>query len=339
LSNNLTRNAIAYQFLTNFRSENFSDKSIAIIGAGGMAEQYANTLSKMKIQDVTIISKDKKKVNRLCTRFNFKPLSGGYKKNMSSLEKKNLIIIATPIHLLIPATEMAVLNGQQNILIEKPASLYAPKLISLSKKIKSKKIRVAYNRLLYPNLYLLKQLIEKDGGITSCIFTFTEWIHTINFKKEKSNVYKLWGIANTLHVISMVTELIGFPKKLSSFKYGRLDWHPSGSIFVGSGISRQGIPFSYHGDWTSSGRWGIEIMTAKNAYRLIPLEDLFVCKKGSVKWKQINFKRPYPNTKPGLAEQIALMLSKEKPVNLDLPSLRKAAEFNRLAEKIFGYKK
>jgi len=338
LPNNITRNSNAFHFLTNIRSENFSHKSIAIIGAGTMATHYANTLSKMRIEDVTIISRDKYKINRLCARFNFKPLSGGYEKNMSSLEKKDLIIIATPIHLLIPATEMASINGQQNILIEKPASLYSRKLISLSKKIKSKKIRIAYNRLLYPNLYLLKKLIEKDGGITSCTFTFTEWISTINFKKDKSDAYTFWGIANTLHIISMVTELIGFPKKFSSFQHGRLDWHPSGSIFVGSGISKQGIPFSYHGDWTSSGRWGIEIMTAKNTYRLIPLEELFVCKKGSMKWEKIHFKRSYPDTKPGVAEEIALMLSNNKPKNLDLPSLRKAAQLNKFAEKIFGYK-
>ena len=144
MPNNITRNSNAFHFLTNIRSENFSHKSIAIIGAGTMATHYANTLSKMRIEDVTISlldksSRDEYKINRLCARFNFKPLSGGYEKNMSSLEKKDLIIIATPIHLLIPATEMASINGQQNIIIEKPASLYSRKLISLSKKIKSKK--------------------------------------------------------------------------------------------------------------------------------------------------------------------------------------------------------
>jgi len=118
-----------------------------------------------------------------------------------------------------------------------------------------------------------------------------------------------------------------------------LDWHPSGSIFVGSGISNQNIPFSYHGDWTSSGRWGIEVMTRKNAYRLIPLEDLFVCKKGSVKWEKVHFQRSFPEAKPGLAEEIALMLSTDKSDPLDLPSLKNAAQLNKFAEKIFGYKK
>jgi len=330
---------MSYRYLVNLKEKNFKNKSILIIGAGTITREYLTALLKMGIKNITVVSNTKERITKLSKEFNFISVIGGYDKNLPYLKKMDLVIIATPIHLLLPAAKMAINNNQQNILIEKPASLYAQKLISFSKKIKREKIRVAYNRLLYPNLHLLKQLVKDDGGITSCTFTFTEWIHTINFKKDLPDAYKFWGIANTLHVISMVTELIGFPKKISSFQRGSLDWHPSGSIFVGSGISNQNIPFSYHGDWTSSGRWGIEVMTRKNAYRLIPLEDLFVCKKGSVKWEKVHFQRSFPEAKPGLAEEIALMLSTDKSDPLDLPSLKNAAQLNKFAEKIFGYKK
>lgn len=330
---------MSFDFFKNLKHKNFSEKSILIIGAGTISKEYLSALSKMGITDITVIANTNKKLSKLNSEFNFQPLIGGYEKNLPNLKKMDLVIIATPIHLLLHATKMAVKNGQKNILIEKPASLYSSKLISLSQKIKAAKIRIGYNRLLYPNLFLLKELTVKDGGITSCNFTFTEWIHTINFKKDLPDAYKFWGIANTLHIISMVVELIGFPKELVSFQKGYLKWHPSGSIFTGSGVSKKNIPFSYHADWTSSGRWGIEIMTPKNAYRMIPLEELFVCKKGSVNWKQITFHKSFPEVKQGFVEEIVLMLSKEKPTDLDLPSLKKVAELNKLAEKIFGYKK
>jgi len=181
----------------------------------------------------------------------------------------------------------------------------------------------------------LKSLVEKDGGITSCRFNFTEWIHRIPFNMYEKDVYARWGISNSLHVISMATELIGMPKEISTYKQGRLDWHSAGSIFVGSGISEKNIPFSYQGDWGSGGRWEVEVMTKKNVYQLIPLEELYVCAVGSVKWEKVPLKIAFPDVKTGIAEEISAMLSTDSPI--EMISVEKAVELNKLAEKIFGY--
>ena len=77
-------------------------------------------------------------------------------------------------------------------------------------------------------------------------------------------------------------ELIGFPKELSASQSGELDWHPSGSIFVGSGISEKNIPFSYNANWDSAGRWWVEFLTKENRYIMKPMEQLFVQKRGSI---------------------------------------------------------
>ena len=111
-------------------------------------------------------------------------------------------------------------------------------------------------------------------------------------------------------------ELIGMPKTLTSYQSGSLNWHPSGSIFVGSGISENDIPFSYNADWESAGRWGIEVKTKENTYRLIPLEGLFVCHKKSVEWKEILLDISYPDIKREIAEEIAAMLTDEKNTDL-----------------------
>lgn len=329
---------MSYQYLTNLNKKIFSDKSVLIIGAGYIANQYAYALSKMGIKNVTIISKNLETSSKICNQYGFKPISGGYENALPNLPHMDLVIVATPVLTLLPAAQLALENGQTNILIEKPGSLYSEDLLLLSEKFPNANIRIAYNRLQYPNFHLLKELTTNEGGITSCNFTFTEWLDRINFTKYVPSILERWGIANSLHVISMAFELIGSPKVFTPYQFGKLDWHPSGSIFVGSGISEKNIPFSYHADWNSSGRWGIEIMTSKNAYRLIPLEELYVCKKNSTIWEKVQFQDTYPDVKQGLTEQLFLMLEKNSKYNDNLVSLEKAIQFNKIGEKIFGYR-
>ena len=46
-----------YDSLTSISTLNFEKKSVLIIGGGEMGKQYARALTKMNIQDVTIVSK------------------------------------------------------------------------------------------------------------------------------------------------------------------------------------------------------------------------------------------------------------------------------------------
>jgi len=47
----------------------------------------------------------------------------------------------------------------------------------------------------------------------------------------------------------------------------------------------------------------------------------------------------YPDVKPGIAEEVAVMLDDTMEEKMGLISLERAAEFNNLAEKIFGYER
>ena len=325
-----------YDWLINLHHLNLKNKSILLIGGGELSKQYIKALLKLNISDITVVTKTGNQIREFCDSNKINLLTNGFERNLVSCGVKDLVIVATPIPLLIPATDLAIKVGNKNILIEKPGSLYHKQLSSL--KPNTAKIRIAYNRIVYPNFYKLKTLIEKEGGITSCRFTFTEWLNRIDFTKYQKDEYKFWGISNSLHVISMAMELIGMPKKLSTNRSGFLKWHESGSIFVGSGISEKNIPFSYHADWGSGGRWGIEIFTKENLYQLISLEELYVTPKYSVERFQVPLKASFSNIKPGLAEEIALMLqpSIEKKIPLITPC--RAVAYNKLAEKIFGYK-
>jgi len=326
-----------YEKLANIDSNNFQNKSVLIIGSGYIALEYVKALKKLKIKNIEILSKSENSLdNKVLSEY--KIIFGGFGKKINLIEKKDLTIIATPINLLVKAATLAIKSGQENILIEKPGSLFKTDLIILEKLIKKQKVRIAYNRLFYPNFQKLKILSKIDGGITSCKFDFTEWVHTIPFGKYKKDVYRRWGISNSLHVISMAMELIGMPKKITTNQHGNLKWHPTGSIFVGNGISEKNIPFSYHANWEGGGRWGIEVVTKKNVYRLSPLEKLFVLKKGTTEWKEIQIKNIFPKIKMGLAEEIVIMLNDALEKQLKMVTIKRAIEYNKLAEKIFAYK-
>ena len=159
----------------------------------------------------------------------------------------------------------------------------------------------------------------------------------MDLKKDEPEVYHRWGISNSLHVISMAFELIGMPKDIQTYQHGKLDWHPTGSIFVGSGISDKEIPFSYNADWGSGGRWGIEVNTKENSYQLIPLEELYVCPKGSTIWNCVPFDSAFPDVKQGIAEEVAIMLDDQNQKKIELPTLEMAAKLIKFGEKIFGY--
>ena len=323
-----------YHWLTHISKHNFKSNSVIILGSGNISKKYAEALFQMKISDVTIVSKTSSS-EKLAKHYGFKSLIGGYENNLKNIPKSDLAIIALPVNLLLHASRTLLELGHNNLLIEKPASLYYKELEHLHKKYPRKKIHVAYNRILYPNLHKLKKLVLDEGGILSCKFSITEQINRFKISSNNLYVYKRLGIANTLHVISMVVELIGYPKKLHAFQSGKIKWHQSGSIFVGSGITNQNIPFSYHGNWNTPGGWGIEILTKKRRYLLTPLEKLFYKNFNDDKWKPVKFKISYPNVKAGMAEEIALMLNPN--IKNILPTLVGARKLNLFAEKIFGY--
>ena len=328
-----------YKTLLSIKDKNFSGKTVLIIGAGWMAEQYCIALGQMGIKDVCVLSRSKESAIACCEKFGFRPYDGGYEKSLPELGTFDLVIVATSVHELKPAAMRAVECGNKNILVEKPASLYSIELFEWAKQSddSNAKIRVVYNRLVYPNLWKLKELVQSEGGITSCRYTFTEMVHTINFDKDQADVYERWGIANSLHVISMAHNLIGLPKAIHPYRFGKLDWHPSGDRFVGAGVTEENISFSYHADWSSAGRWGIEIMTSQNAYRLIPLEQIYRCRKGTFNWELVEVAAAFPDVKKGIAEEIAIMLMPELDGIIPLVTLSKAGQFTELAEEIFGY--
>jgi predicted dehydrogenase len=263
------------------------NQEVLLIGSGYMAEEYLKVLKELGVI-VTIVGRGVEKITKLKEKypeFNFH--SGGLEKFLNSTYNYPKTAINTVnVEFLRITTEQLLNAGVNKILLEKPGDLTVSGLSKLADLAtdKSAQLFIAYNRRFYTSVNELQNQTNLDGGILSAHFEFTEWIHTIDPALYEKDTLKRWIIANSSHVIDTVFHLIGIPKSINSIVSGQnaISWHPSGSIFIGSGISAKDIPFTYHTNWQAPGRWAIEVLTKKHRLYLKPMETLQIQNIGSV---------------------------------------------------------
>lgn len=260
---------------------------VLLIGGGFMAREYLKVLACLG-NEVIIVGRSDEKIQALKRDYpNFEYFSGGLNKFLEQhSDIPEFAINAASINQLRSTSILLMDAGVKYIMLEKPGELTLSGLneIKLKSIECSADVVIAYNRRYYSSISVLKEQVEIDGGITSAHFEFTEWIHTIDPNIYDSEALKKWIISNSSHVIDTVFSLIGIPKEINAFVGGKdaIAWHPSGSIFIGSGISENNIPFTYHSNWEGPGRWAIEISTRKRRFFLKPMEKLQQQVKGAV---------------------------------------------------------
>jgi predicted dehydrogenase len=256
---------------------------IAIIGAGPIAIEYSNILTKLEQKHI-IVGRGVDSAKKFKEITNRDALTGGIEKNKEEILNCNKAIVAVSEDQLDNATCSLLNLGIKNILVEKPGASTIEKVQDVNELAKSKDAQVylAYNRRYFSSVLELEQRIIKDGGLKSFHFEFTEWSHVIQDIPKNPGVKENWFYQNSSHVIDLAFHLGGSPLKMNSLKTSELDWHPNGSNFVGSGISEKHALFTYQANWKGPGRWALEFITATNRYYLKPMEQLQVQELGSV---------------------------------------------------------
>lgn len=266
------------------------DRKLYLIGTGPMAEEYVKVLHAMEITPV-VIGRGQESAKRFEAKTGIKPIIGGFQNYVSSgsIEKDSYFIIATGTEVLMENLLLSLTCNPYRVLVEKPGAISIEELLENEQKLLpySDKAFVAYNRRFYSSVIEAQKIIEEDGGLTSIHFEFTEWAHRIGPLQKAPGVKENWFFANSTHVVDLAFYLAGEPEKWSAYsKKWNLDWHDT-SIFVGSGITKNGVLFSYHSNWESAGRWGIELMTPKRKLILRPLEELKEQLLGSIEEEDI----------------------------------------------------
>ena len=273
-----------------------------IVGAGYMSQEYLKVLKSKQVETV-VVGRGIKNVNNILEKFNIEAYSGGIEKFIFNKIYTHAIV-AVSVDDLFTTTCILIKKGVKKILVEKPACLELNELKIILKLCNeyNAEIFIAYNRRFYSSIETLKNKIIAENGIQLINFEFTEWAHLIDQKKFSKAVLNKFFIANSTHVVDTVFHLIGRPSLLNSLIFGdSVSWHPSGSIFLGSGVSINNIPFTYSSNWGSAGRWSIEVFTNQNRYYLKPMEKLFVQKKGTLDLSSVDINDKIDvEFKPGL---------------------------------------
>jgi len=275
-------------------------KNIWLIGSGKMANEYFKVLKSLKI-NVKIIGRGIKSAKYFTKINKTIVFSGGIKKNLKLFKPPEQAIITTQEESLCETTCSLIKAGTKRVLLEKPGGINIKELKKIKKLAKkyNSKIFIAYNRRFYNSVLEAKKIIQKDNGILSAQFDFTEYSDIISKLKRAPSVKKHWLLVNSAHVIDLVFYLIGNPKKFYYLNKDSMKWHPSSAIFAGAGITSKKIIFSYHSNWRSQGRWGIELFTKKRKIIFRPLEKIYTIKKNLPEY--INFKNNLDKKyKPGL---------------------------------------
>lgn len=294
--------------------KNFKE-TILLVGAGNMGTEYAKVLRALNLSFV-VVGRSKKSASSFQKNIGFLPVIGGIKKWIGEKNKlPSTAIIAVNEEDAGKTIRLLIKNGVKKILTEKPGGLTDADLkltAKITKKFKAK-VFIAYNRRFYASTIKAREIIKKDGGVSSLIFDFTELSHIIKNLKKSPKVKERWFLANSTHVVDLAFFLASKPEKMCSYKKGRLDWHPGGSIYSGAGITKSGVLFSYHANWESAGRWNIEIMTRKSKLIFKPLEKLHIQKNGSMATEEVSIDDDLDKKfKPGLYRQVQSFFSNQK---------------------------
>ena len=310
---------------------------IWLIGCGGMAMEYFKVLRSLK-KECTVIGRGKSSAEKFQKQTGQSVVQGGLNNFLRSCPAQpEAAIVCTSIPQLNKTTIELLDYGIKRILLEKPGGLYAEefeKIYGFSSSANAQ-IYIAYNRRFYSSINKIQGLIAADGGITSFNFEFTEWSHQIENHVKHPEELSRWLVSNSSHVLDLAFYLGGRPTQISCFTTGSLEWHSCSSIFSGAGISDKGALFSYQANWSSAGRWSIEVLTDKNRYFLSPLESLRVQEKGSLQVNPVHLDNELDEKfKPGLYLQVSAFLGERDD---QLCSIKEHASMFPVYEKIGGY--
>lgn len=294
---------------------------IWLVGAGPMAAAYAKILGCLKIE-FTVIGRGRASADVFTLETGVEVTLGGLSSYLSSNPPAatKAIVCVNVEHLF--ANTISLLNyGIKDILVEKPGGIDMQNIQDLSSFAISNNanVRVGYNRRHFASVLKVKELIQRDGGLQSFNFEFTEWTHRIDDLAKDSQVLNNWFLANSSHLVDLAFHLGGKPSEMKSYVSDDFFWNKSPSLFCGAGKTEGGVMFSYHANWQSAGRWSLELLTGEGKYILCPLEELFFQRRGSLALEKISFDtRLDDKFKPGLYAQLGAFISDSDDTLLSL---------------------
>ncbi len=289
---------------------------LLLLGSGGMAADYTKVLKELKV-DFQVLGNSVSGCQRF-TQITGIQATPHLKDQIKHYSNVDYVVNCVSSHKLYEINKLLIKHKFKYVLTEKPGAFGSQQVNELATKSDSMGVKmfVAYNRRFYASVDKLVDLIKKESGVTSFHFNFTELVKTVLSHVNEKEVLENWFFVNSLHVIDLAFYLSGEPEFLDVNVSDRSYWH-NPMIFSGSGRTKSKALFSYIADWTSAGRWGIEVNTKHNKYFLQPLEELRQMKKDSMKVEKLTLDNKLDiKFKPGLFNQLKAFLYNHKDERL-----------------------
>jgi predicted dehydrogenase len=312
------------------------NQTLWLVGAGKMAQEYAKVLQGLGI-DFVVIGRRASSAGQFRDVTGKEVHIGGIKSALETYGAPAQAIVAVNVEHLAEVGSALITHGTGRLLIEKPGGVDIDEINQLGVLAERHQAEVllAYNRRFYASTCKAQDAIFKDGGAVSCTFEFTEWSHVIGPSIRGPGVKENWFLANSTHVVDLAFHLCGFPKEISTWVGGSLDWHPAAARFAGSGVTEKGVLFSYISDWEAPGRWGLEVLTRKARYIFRPMEKLYCTRIGSVAIEEIAIDDAIDKAyKPGLYQQTKAFLSGDQT---SLCTIQEQVRHGQVYQKMAGY--
>ena len=315
-----------------------SNSPVWLVGAGGMAVDYAKVLKALAVP-FFVIGRGSSSSQTFSVKTGIQAYTGGLDGFLASAPPlPKAAIVAVGVEGLAATTQRLLEYGVQRILVEKPGALSDLEIRELAAvaTARSAEVLIAYNRRMYASTLHAQGLIKADGGVQSMHFEFTEWGHVIEGLHKADGVKPAWLLGNSTHVIDLAFYLGGTPVDMHCYTSGGLAWHPNSSVFAGAGRTDRGVLFSYQANWGAPGRWGLEVLTANYRFVFRPIESLQIIRKGSVSIEPIPLNDQMDKDfKPGLYEQVSRFIKRHPD---GLCTLRDQLRHWPLFTKIANYK-
>ena len=307
-----------------------------LVGAGSLALEYHKVLKDLN-EEYLVIGRGKNSAQNFLLKTGIQVTTGGLSNFLNSNPTvPQKVIVAVNVEELKSACINLINYGVKEILLEKPGGVDTKEVRDLYNFAKKKKVNImlAYNRRYYNSVIKVKDLIKIDGGLQSFNFEFTEWTHkSEKFINKNNKVLRNWFFANSTHVVDLAFYLGGTPIEISSYVSDKIEWNKSPCVFSGAGKTKGGAIFSYNANWSSAGRWSVELLTTHGKYILCPLEKLFFQKKGSLEKEEINLDLSLDKKyKPGFYLQLKSFIYK----NHNLCSLQNHYSLLNIYNQISG---
>ena len=284
---------------------------VLVVGAGSMAKEYCKVLQAMQ-KEIIVVGRSENSAAQFEEEMGIPVLSGGIERNIAEIgEIPEYAIVAVDVKQLASVTQTLLDNGIKNILLEKPGAFTRQEMETVSDEAaeQNANVYIAYNRRYYSSTQKALEIIKEDGGVSSFHCEFTEWAHVIEKSAHPREVKETTFFGNSTHVLDLAFFLGGRPKEISTYVAGALEWHSSGCVYAGGGVTENGALFSYHADWSAPGRWAVEVLTNKHRLYFKPLETLQIQELASVEVNPIEIDDYLDRKfKPGLYRQVQSFL-------------------------------